>query len=552
MCSDGDGPAGGVVPHGAWCPQFVGCRGFHHTGNRGRVVRDPESPIPWRGISLPPANALSIVATTTQPLTRLGTWLESLPSGTTFHHAVLALVVLLFFTANVPWHLDNYDQAKQAYVAFEIEQSGHWLYQTTPAGKSASKPPLMGWLSAVAQSAGVPWEWAFRLPSLITALALAVMLYWSGMQVGGRAFGLLAVAAFGLNLLTPRLATLVRTDMLLAGFIFVTGWIIYQKLRHPAPWSVGERTAFGCAMAGALLTKGPVIYAFLLPGLVLTAILIQPTELRRMLWSGWLAWLLPLGVFLAWGIAGLLADSAFYEDVVVRELLSRFQEGSRSDERPQPWWFYFPHLIHKFAPWSLFIAASFFISKPLRSSVRKNPALLWCVLWVAGGLVVMTLIPAKRVDRIYPLIPPMVLLVVEIAHVLRAQRMSRIATGACILGAIAFSGGYFFGLVPLSYHERTGGLVSMAEAVNEIRSDRPDLPLYLVRARDEGLLIYLNTLRFTPTSAFEKLWDSGNPALFLVSDRMQERYADRLMDGQILLEAPTPGKNESGYLLYER
>jgi len=492
------------------------------------------------------------MATAATQQERLGTWLEMLPSSTKALYCLVVFVVALFFSANLPWHLDNYDQAKQAYVAFEIEQSGNWLYQTTPAGKSASKPPLMGWLSAAARFMGIPWDWAFRLPSLVSAFAIAAMLAWTGMRVGGRAPCFLAIAAFSLNLLTPRLATLVRTDMLLAFFIFVPGWIIYLKLRSPAPWTLAERIAFGCGMAGALLTKGPVIYAFLLPGLAVAAFLIRSPENRRMLWSGWLSWLLPLGLFLAWGFAGLVGNSAFYDDVVVREFLSRFQEGSRSDERPQPWWFYFPHLIHKFAPWSFFVIGAFVFCKPLRKALGKNPALLWCKLWVAGGLVVMTLIPAKRVDRIYPIIPPLCLLVVEIATVLRCQRKVRIASGACVVSAVAFSGGYFVGLVPLSYHENADGLVEFSNAVNDVRSESPDVPLYLVRARDEGLLIYLSMPRFTSTSEFEKAWDSGADAQFLISDRMQERYADRLKAGRVLLDTSLTKKNETGYRLYER
>ena len=40
---------------------------------------------------------------------------------------------------------------------------------------------------------------------------------------------LLVVSAFGLNLLTPRISTLVRTDMMLALWITICGWLIYQE-----------------------------------------------------------------------------------------------------------------------------------------------------------------------------------------------------------------------------------------------------------------------------------------------------------------------------------
>src|SRR5690606_13192931 len=129
----------------------------------------------------------------------------------------------------------------------------------------------------------------------------------------------IGAAAFGLNLLTPRLATLVRTDMMLGAFIFVLGWLIYRKLRTSTPWTLGEQIAFFGAMLATLLTKGPVVYAFLLPGLV--ASLLIDRGHRRYVWSGWWTWVIPLMLFVGWGIMAIKSDPQFYDDVVDRELL---------------------------------------------------------------------------------------------------------------------------------------------------------------------------------------------------------------------------------------
>jgi hypothetical protein len=43
-----------------------------------------------------------------------------------------ALIVVLFVIANLPWQLDDYDQAKQAFTSFEMVKEGHWFYQHTP------------------------------------------------------------------------------------------------------------------------------------------------------------------------------------------------------------------------------------------------------------------------------------------------------------------------------------------------------------------------------------------------------------------------------------
>src|SRR5664279_1865427 len=62
--------------------------------------------------------------------------------------SVIALAIVLFASTNLPWHLDDYDQAKQAFTSFEMVKQGHWIYQHTPNGWVATKPPLVGWISA--------------------------------------------------------------------------------------------------------------------------------------------------------------------------------------------------------------------------------------------------------------------------------------------------------------------------------------------------------------------------------------------------------------------
>ncbi len=111
---------------------------------------------------------------------RLADFVERIPSSPGAYLALLGLLAVIFALGNFPWHLDEYDQAKQAYVAFEIEKTGELLYQTTPQGRSASKPPLMGWISAAAHAVGLPWALAHRLPSLACAIALLVISIGTG------------------------------------------------------------------------------------------------------------------------------------------------------------------------------------------------------------------------------------------------------------------------------------------------------------------------------------------------------------------------------------
>ena len=85
---------------------------------------------------------------------------------------VALLIALLFSVTNLPWTLDDYDQAKQAFTSFEMVQEGHWLYQHTPNEKIATKPPLVGWISAACYAVTRSWEFAWRFPSTAAALVL--------------------------------------------------------------------------------------------------------------------------------------------------------------------------------------------------------------------------------------------------------------------------------------------------------------------------------------------------------------------------------------------
>lgn len=486
-------------------------------------------------------------------MNRVTLFLECLPENRPFFLGLVAFLLLIFATGNLPWHLDNYDQAKQAYVAFEIAKTGELWFQHTPNGHSASKPPLMGWLSAGLHAAWVPWDLAWRLPSFLAALALLAILIREGWATFGQAGATLAAAAFGLNLLTPRLATLVRTDMLLGAFIFLIGWMIYRKMRAGTAWTTRERWAVFGFMTAALLTKGPVIYAFLLPGMVAFAFLERDRAARRLVWSGWWTWAIPLALFLAWGVTALLTNPDFHHDVIDREFLSRFQEGARDDERAQPLWFYFPHLLHKFAPWSLLLLGLAAFFPTTRRELWTRPATKWLLLWALGGLLLMTVIPAKRVDRIYPVVPPLCLLVVDWCALLWRERRVRIATGTCVVAALLFAGGYFVGLVPLSLHERAGALVEFSAKARALAAAHGIKEIALPRARDEGLLLYFDTLSFSDRDDAFARWKAGAPMAIVLSDRNAKQYAKEIGPVRPALDSgPLLLKNEKRYYLFLR
>src|SRR6266481_8696056 len=154
---------------------------------------------------------------------------------------ILVVSFVLFLIGNLPWHLDDYDQAKQAFTSFEMIKEGRWFYQQTPHEHVATKPPLVGWVSAGLFAITRSWDTAWRLPSFLAAIAIAMLILRAATSAYGTIAGLIAFGAFGLNLLSLRLATLVRTDMPLALVIFLLGLLIWQKIRARESWQPRER-----------------------------------------------------------------------------------------------------------------------------------------------------------------------------------------------------------------------------------------------------------------------------------------------------------------------
>jgi len=456
---------------------------------------------------------------------------------------ILVLILVMCACGNLPWNLDEYDQAKQAYVSYEISKGGDWLYQHVPRGGTATKPPFAGWISLGFFSVTGSWDVAWRLPGFLCTLVLLAMLFREGGRILPDGGALLAAAAFGLNFLTPRVSTLVRTDMMLTLWIFLCGWLIYRKVRDGTDWENSERWMFAIAMLAALLTKGPIIYAFLLPGMAAYAFL-GPVDRRRLVWSGWWTWLLPLAIFVGWGVYGLLTNREFYEDVVVREFFSRFDQSLKSRERQQPIWFYFPHLLHKFLPWSLLAIALPLISQNVRTAIRRDPATLWLACWVVGGLLCMTFIPSKRVDRIFPLIPPFCLLVVAMVAACRCGARVRAWVGAALVFSVLFWGSYFAGIIWIGYHKKFDRLVILGEAVRDLSDGRA---LGVVAGNDEGMILYTDGKKFLRPEDAAELWKGNQISALLVPERLVSAFQD--LPAPILDEA---GKREARYFLFLR
>jgi 4-amino-4-deoxy-L-arabinose transferase-like glycosyltransferase len=464
---------------------------------------------------------------------------------------ILALALLNMGVRNLPWHLDDYDQSKQAYVSFEMVERGNWFLQHTPRQGIATKPPLMGWISAGLYYLTHWWEISWRIPSLVSALVLLFLLKREGDKRFVVPVGILVAAVFALNLLTPRVATLVRTDMMLTLAIFIPGWLIWRKILSRTEWTTGERWAIFASVLAGVLTKGPVLYAFLLPGVV--AFLFLGKESRRYVWCGWWPWVIPLAIFLAWVWANI-HNEEFYKQVVEKEFMGRFTSGEKAVHRSQPVYYYVMHLTVRLAPWSLLLLV-LLAKTQTRTWLRANSGTIWLLCWALGALLFMSVIPSKRTDRIFPIIPPLSLALGAMCAmwIERGGHWGKWSAAkwftAVIWLAVVASLGYSVANMYDQFRQPTDATARFGERVRA-HAAPGNLRIASTPAGHEATLLYLRIPEFTPTPRAIRDFTQGKVDLLVLSREEYDQSPDK--DTWEILESLDVTESKDTYVCVRR
>jgi 4-amino-4-deoxy-L-arabinose transferase-like glycosyltransferase len=376
------------------------------------------------GVSTPPETqsgpATNAPLAVTSPAPPVGVW-RPLRIG---EWRLLALIVLLCILRDLPWRLEESGQAEHAFTSLEMVRAGHWWFQHLPGSVLATvEPPLAGWCSAAFYYlSGGDWDLAWRLPSLFAGLAMLAVLWLAGERVWPRWGGTLAAGAFALNFLTPRIAMLAGPEMLLALETTLLGLVVWSQVRENRPWSAGARWQVFWLLLAALMTAGPIVYALLWPGMIVHRWISRRGSARPIpdAWGGWWHWTLPMLPFLFWLERGAVAMPGFYQQIIGQHLPGNMVLPTATGAERQPFYFYAGQLLIGWLPWS-----ALFLAVRLRAwrvwwRLCAEPGTLWLICWTAGALGCLSLFPAKPLDRLFPVVPPLCLLLTALLAAARS------------------------------------------------------------------------------------------------------------------------------------
>ncbi len=342
----------------------------------------------------------------------------------------LAFLLVAAIRIAAPSDLYRGDQGKQLDYVMDIAARGNWLVQHHEGGTIASKPPLYNWLAAPLLIAlGKPSEFAVKLPSLMAG-ALAWLLLWDlARRLFNRQTAFWGTLFFIISSMFAKQVYYARTDMLLALLIVIQMWAAArweEGLNKKSAPSFRNKWLWALWGGGglAVLAKGPI--GIILPHAGLAFYWFWRRRFFGRYWkSGW--WwggallILPAALWLGavYISEGKETWIGIYERMAVDEHWDRLRDVSSKSHENKPFYWYLPHLAARMSPWSWLAAAALFFlpwksfrqrAEPGEKDGQPFQGALFAFCWLAAGLILLSAVPSKRVDRVFPMVPALCLL----------------------------------------------------------------------------------------------------------------------------------------------
>ncbi len=271
------------------------------------------------------------------------------------------------------------DEPRYASIGREMAQSGDWVTPRLNGAAWFEKSPLVYWMTATANRAGLRDEWAARLPVALMSVAFLVFFFITLQREFSLRVAMIATAILSTS----------------------AGWLVYSSV---AVMDVPMTTALGAAMlitvfdprprrswlAGALLgaailAKGFVPLAFFGP----VWLFARGKRLALLASAGVVAvpWYL-----LCWFRNG----SVFWHEFFWKHHWSRFFSTA---EHGQPVWYYVPVVLGLLFPWTPLLVL--LARKKTYGDVRVRYMLAWMLV----PLVFFTLSQNKLASYVLPVLP---------------------------------------------------------------------------------------------------------------------------------------------------
>ncbi|MEO8379342.1 MAG: glycosyltransferase family 39 protein [Acidobacteriota bacterium] len=338
----------------------------------------------------------------------------------------LAVVVMAMAVQLGSAPLLDADEGRNAEVGREMAATNDYVMPRYDGLPYLDKPVVYFAAEAAVMEFLGPTELAARLPAYLFTLATAGILFWFARRTGTDPW--VTTIVFLVLPLTVAFARTVIFDSALTFFVVVALVAFYCAVEEQRawPWSVVAWASMGLAM----ITKGPVTFI-----LVLFVVLPYAWRRKALRVVFPLLGLVVFAVVIApwvWGVTQVVPE--FLRYVVVTETAERM--ATKALQRTGPPWYFLPYLIGGALPFSIVALFSW------RAFKKRDPAMLFLILWLVVPFVFFSISQSKRPQYILPLMPAIALILARIWQEARTR-------GAAVFVAVF---GVLLLVAPLVFH----------------------------------------------------------------------------------------------------
>jgi 4-amino-4-deoxy-L-arabinose transferase-like glycosyltransferase len=268
------------------------------------------------------------------------------------------------------------------------------------------QPAGIYWLQAASvalfSKPGERVVWAHRIPSLVGATVAVLLTAWIGNLLFGAPTGFVAAVLLASSVLLGVEARMAKIDaVLLAAILTAQAALAKIYLASAVGREAVRRWAalLWLALGAGLMLKGPIILLVVLGTALLLTLADRRTAWLRQLRPGWGVPLM-LAVVVPWFVAITIASNGeFFAIAVGKSLLGKVATGQQAHGAPPG--YYLAAFPLTFWPGSLFAA----LAVPFAWVRRREPAVRFCLCWIAPTWIVFELVATKLPHYVLPTYP---------------------------------------------------------------------------------------------------------------------------------------------------
>ena len=351
---------------------------------------------------------------------RAAAFLDRLPETRRPALWLVALCLLLWLPGFFTIPPGDRDESRFAQATRQMVDTGDYVRIRLGEVERNKKPAGIHWAQAgvvhALEAVGIPARgsiWAYRVPSLLGALAAVLATLFLGRMLVGRRTAFVAAAMLAPCMVLVVETHIAKTDAALLASITIAMGLMGRAYLSPATFSARAAAAFWAVLGLGVLLKGPIAPLVpLLAGITL-AVMDRPAGARFWRLSApWLpalrmAWGLPLMALFAapWFVAiGIATEGRFFADAIGGDMLEKVGSGEEAHWGP-------PGMYAAIFGITAFPSAWIVIrALPGSWAERMQPAVRFLLAWAVPTWLLFEAVQTKLPHYTLPAFPALMLL----------------------------------------------------------------------------------------------------------------------------------------------